>query len=115
MKHEEFVNTQKLASASWKVKCCIVCRPALLILCSPVFLLLRQYCCFAAMCDMMLELNLSSFVLHVSLLGGLYAPMQYLHPHQDLQHFVRFGQPSVEDLELRSEKYAGETQTVIEI
>lgn len=65
------------------------------------------------MCDSMLELNLSSLVLLVSLLA---AYMPHAIPHIRicsifLQAIVTFGQSSVEDLELRSEKNAGETQT----
>lgn len=59
------------------------------------------YCCIsaAAVCDMMLELNLSSLVLFVSLLAA-YTP--HAIPHigicgNSLQATVMFGQPTVKD------------------
>lgn len=68
-------------------------------------------------CDTTLELNLSSVILHVSLLSYcLFAPCGISHNSVctvSLQASVMFGQLSEQDLELRSEKNAGETQTVI--
>lgn len=77
------------------------------------------FCCIsvAALCETTLVLNLSSLVLLVSLLAAC-MPSEIPRIRvcsTVLPASVTFGRPYVEDLELRGEKNAGETQTYITV